>query len=338
MASTQSWHKRIGYWMFIVLLIPICFEGALWVLQYRPYQQVEYVIQSTPSDCLISHPDLGFGLNPGKYSVTINGGLSYSVTHGPDSLRITSPEHILDSLPQLWLLGCSYTYGMGVNDEETFAWQLQEKHPEYRVRNFGVPGFGTVQSYLQLKRLLASGEIPASVILNYADFHDERNVLAPRYRHALSVGFRGADSSISEVMRGSSIPFVSLNDKSLLIQSAAWDSLYQDWRGRATFASINFWQTFSDNIHQYDLAPRKTTILLIRKMDSICRNRQIPFAVMGLTQTKETESLLQTLDSLSISTQDISVDLQDSTYNHLPFDSHPNALAHRKYGERIVLR
>lgn len=338
MDTKRPWQQRIGYWIFIIALIPICFELALWVLQYRPYRQKAYEIQSTPELCLISHPTLGFGLNPGAYSVTINDGLSYTVTHGLDSLRVTSAKALPDSLPECWLLGCSYTYGMGVNDEETFAWLLQEAHPEFRVRNFGVPGFGTVQSYLQLKRLLASGETPTNVILNYADFHDERNVLAPRYRHALSVGFRGADSTINDVMEGSRIPFASMNGESLQLQSVAWDSLYQDWRGRSTFASVNFWQTFSDNIHQYDLAPRKTTILLIREMDSMCRNRQIPFAVMGLTQTKETESLLQTLDSLGISTQDISVDLQDSTYNHLPYDSHPNALAHREYGEGIVSR
>lgn len=338
MKNKQPWQQRIGYWIFIIALIPVCFELALWVLQYRPYRQTEYAIQSTPERCLISHPTLGFGLNPGTYSVTINDSLSYSVTHGLDSLRVTSSSVVSDSLPQLWLMGCSYTYGMGVNDEETFAWLLQEKHPELRVRNFGVPGFGTVQSYLQLKQLLEAGEIPGQVILNYADFHDERNVLAPRYRHALSVGFRGADSTINEVMDGSRIPFASTNAGSLQIQSVAWDSLYQDWRGRATFASVNFWQTFSDNIHQYDLAPRNTTVSLIQAMNAFCSERNIPFLVTGLTQSKETRSLLQTLDSLGISTQDISVDLSDPTYNHLPYDSHPNARAHREYAEGIVLR
>lgn len=337
MDKKRPWQQRIGYWIFIIVLIPICFELALWVLQYRPYRQTAYEIQSTPELCLISHPTLGFGLNPGAYSVTINDGLSYTVTHGADSFRITSASPLPDSLPELWLLGCSYTYGMGVNDEETFAWLIQEAHPEFRVRNFGVPGFGTVQSYLQLKRLFASGETPTNVILNYADFHDERNVLAPRYRHALSVGFRGADSTISDVMEGSRIPFASMNGESLQLQSVAWDSLYQDWRGRSTFASVNFWQTFSDNIHQYDLAPRKTTIELIKEMNALCAKRNIPFLVTGLTQSEETRSLLQTLDSLGISTQDISVDLSDSAYNHLPFDSHPSALAHREYGEGIVL-
>ncbi|MEL6255440.1 MAG: hypothetical protein AAFR87_25765, partial [Bacteroidota bacterium] len=163
--------KKVLYYIYLLLLLAPCLEIALRILQYEPYRQVNFLIKSSPSHCLIPHPYLGFALNPGSFEVQINQAKPYQVRHGSDSLRITHPSPLPDSLPEIFLLGCSYTYGMGVNDEDSFPYLLQEAFPTYRVKNFGVPGFGSVQSYLQLKAELKKGNRPKIVILNLVEFH-----------------------------------------------------------------------------------------------------------------------------------------------------------------------
>ena len=81
-----------------------------------------------------------------------------------------------DSLPEIWILGCSFTHGYGVNDMETYPAQLQELMPGYRVRNFGMDGYGTFQNWMTLRHELAKGQKPALVVLAYGAFHDQRNV------------------------------------------------------------------------------------------------------------------------------------------------------------------
>ena len=325
------------YGLFLMIMVPVCFEAALWILQYRPYQQQAYSIQANPEDAVVGHPRLGFGLSPGSFQVTINQGLKYEVTHNPDSQRITS-NLPLDSLPEIWLFGCSYTYGMGVDDDETFAWKLQEKYPEQQVINFGVPGYGTVQSLLQLIIAWKNRGTPAVVVLNFADFHGERNVLSPRYRKALSVGYRQAGHQHDSLMGQSQIPHADLQEGHLSIMWENWDELYQDWWGRDLFCSVNFWQTFADNIHLFDLRPDSVTCQLIFEMNRLCQTKEVPFLVTGLTSTQATNTILLKLREQNINAVDISLDLNLPEYTHYPYDTHPNASAHAKFSERLHTR
>lgn len=332
--SSTGWREKLAYSIFLLVLVPICFEAALWILQYRPYQRQTYSIEAEPAAAVVGHPTLGFALSPGVFQVTINQGLTYQATHSPDSQRVTSANPVRVH-PEIWLFGCSYTYGMGVNDEETFAWKLQEKLPQHRVVNFGVPGFGTVQTLLQLKTALSRDSSPEAVILNFADFHPERNVLAPRYRQALSIGYRMAVRNQASMMENSQIPFAVYEGDHVTLTSEDWGDLYQDWRGRELLCSVNFWQTFADNIHQADLLPESVTIHLIAEMAHQCRIRHIPFLVSGLTSSLSTSTIFQHLNEQDIQTADISVDLSQPEFTHHPYDSHPNARAHAIFADRL---
>jgi len=65
---------------------------------------------------------------------------------------VTTDEHGLRSTPDpfagepgrshLATLGCSFTWGVGVDDDETFASQLAARLPDRHVYNFGIPGAG----------------------------------------------------------------------------------------------------------------------------------------------------------------------------------------------------
>lgn len=54
--------------------------------------------------------------------------------------------------PTIFLLGDSYAFGVGVNDDETVAWFLARRTP-HNVVNLGVLGYGTDQELLKLEEL-----------------------------------------------------------------------------------------------------------------------------------------------------------------------------------------
>jgi hypothetical protein len=53
------------------------------------------------------------------------------------------------------LVGCSFTLGSEVRDEETWARALDLRWPDTRVGNFGVAGYGVDQAYLRYRRDVA---------------------------------------------------------------------------------------------------------------------------------------------------------------------------------------
>lgn len=66
------------------------------------------------------------------------------------SLPKGSPERPLRAL----VLGCSFTYGDGVSDEETYVWKLNQLFPNCYFENAGARGWGTVTSLFREEKAL----------------------------------------------------------------------------------------------------------------------------------------------------------------------------------------
>jgi len=73
-------------------------------------------------------------------------------------------------------IGGSITQGVAVDDEETFSFYLQNNLKDYRVKNYGVGGYGTYQSYLLLKDLLKNENNIKYIIYFFIENHEMRNV------------------------------------------------------------------------------------------------------------------------------------------------------------------
>ncbi len=71
----------------------------------------------------------------------------YDVLYGFDEKgRRITPEASAHPLYQLMLFGCSYTFGYGLNDEETWAWNLaKDLGPQWKLENYAYNGFGPQQ-------------------------------------------------------------------------------------------------------------------------------------------------------------------------------------------------
>ena len=118
-------------------------------------------------------PVLGWRNNPGVHPA--DEGAHEPMTILADGSRATGTP--AGAGTTVLIVGCSFAEGYGVRDDETFAWKLQQRFPQLRIRDFGVPGYGTYQSLVLLREAMAQGIQPALVIYGFLPFHADRNVL-----------------------------------------------------------------------------------------------------------------------------------------------------------------
>lgn len=164
--------------------------SALYTTAYRMYLRVTGVsnidVQRNPNTMFVPDEYLGYADRPGSYAVRLRDNTTgrmhaFHVTIDSLGNRITSlsPERHAGQ-PGIWILGDSFTYGWGNNDETTFPFFLQEFLPDFQVVNFGGNGYGNVQGYLQLKRSLEETKLPpAIIVVVYGNYFNIRNVDTP---------------------------------------------------------------------------------------------------------------------------------------------------------------
>lgn len=78
--------------------------------------------------------------------------------------------------PIIIAAGCSFTFGMGVNDEDTWPWMVQAQTPGYRIVNAATSAYGVGQALMRADWVIAHepGKVRA-VMLAFGDFQVERD-------------------------------------------------------------------------------------------------------------------------------------------------------------------
>lgn len=127
--------------------------------------------------------EYGLQPNPGVYTVkrwTTRNELIYEVTYtiGQDGFRET-PQRNEDHSEKINVFGCSFTFGEGLNDDETMAAYFAKESAATRTKNFGIHGWGVHQALAVLEsRRDTSGQIN---FLLTAPWHADRSACAANY-------------------------------------------------------------------------------------------------------------------------------------------------------------
>jgi hypothetical protein len=283
---------------------------------------------SNPDSPFVGDSILGFALNEGVYEITLQDTIRFRTTHIANNQRLTTG--LPDSSAQTThVFGCSYTYGYGVNDDETFCSVLQAKLPSRRFVNYGVIGYGTVQSYLQLiDSPLNEGD---EVILCFSDAHLMRNTMSPQYRSNLKIGFENSSQLLEKQMEGAHFPYLKSCEEN--IRFDAWDELYHDLPGRNISATINFIQTTRDRIRENEGNQIASSICLLEKMHKFCQENGANFNVVFLDKTERTDKVSDAISE--INWINVNFDFTSTRFTNLPFDHHPNKAGHQLIAETI---
>lgn len=325
--------KTLLWILYLVVLTPICLELALRVISAKPYIQTDYHIEVSPPNAFSGNDSLGIVLNPGTFNIVLNNKVRFQTTHTRDGLREVIRPDSLRRDSEIAVMGCSFTYGYGVNDNETAVSILQKKYPKYKFDNYGVIGYGTLQSYFQLEQLIENEQAPDIIILNFASDHLERNALSKKFRRAMKIGFDRSLSTAREMMISAQFPY--LTDAGAEISYEHWNELYEDWWGRENLASVNFIQT------QYDLLSDKSRDLVGISTDAIdrlrqrCAEKDIKFVVMLLDDTESIRKLESELRARDIITQQVGFDFNSPEFTNVPHDIHPNARGQQLIAKRL---
>ena len=260
-------------------------------------------------------PELGYACLPGIHRIKVLSGArsrSFVATIGQDGLRVTSGVEQGADRPEVWILGCSFTWGYLLNDDETFPWIVQQGLPSARVKNFGCNGCGTIQQYLYLKRAADQHlRAPSIAVFVYDPFHLQRNTLSP----SVIGEFRSQETSLGDL----GYPVAELQPGGDL--SVRIVSIFSPEAARIPPQS---------DARNSELA--RGIVTRIKKLCDAMHVRPV-FAVQSGSVRDELPVFAR---EAGFELVDISVPLTDSSYTFRPLDPHPNARANRVYAARLL--
>ncbi|GAK50578.1 hypothetical protein U14_01811 [Candidatus Moduliflexus flocculans] len=273
---------------------------------------------------------VGFRLLPGKFTVTLPDGYSFHMTHLPDTLRITHPletYHFPSQKKEIWIFGCSFTYGWALNDEETYPWLLQERFENYEIVNFGVMGYGILQSYLQLQEALKSRDSkPQIVIINYASFHDERNILPRSRQKILKI-----TNYLGPIIHP---PYADIDQNGRLSYTTT-PIEYHPLPLMKYSAFLNLLDDGYNRIENMCYDQRGISKAILQEFFNLAKQNQIEMIVAGIYADSKTKEMLTDCQRIGMKSVDISVDLKMPHYIMLPHDNHPSPLANQEYAKKL---
>lgn len=326
----KAYLHKVFLWLVVYpLIILICIEVAFRIMGYGTFYNEDYKVKSVPQHAYLGDEKLGIQLNPGTYKITLNDKVTFQTMHLESGYRETAFS--IKKSPSVVFLGCSFTYGYGVNNEETFASVLQQELPEENVLNAGVIGYGTVQSLIQLREFLEEQK-PKLIVLNLSSLHFMRNTLSYRYRSNLKIGYKRSSEKVESLMKTARFPYIS--DCTLEIKYQPWETMYKNWPLRNWLSSVNGIQLIYDR-KTYHNNEVEVTACIIKEMYNLCKENKVKFLVSCIDNSQQTNELKSRLPS-SLHWKNIDFDFTSTQLTHLPTDSHPNKEGHLFIAKKLL--
>jgi hypothetical protein len=330
-----SFRKKLLFYLLYFTAAPLLIlffaEVTARLIGYKAWnpEQPRTITVEPGGKFFMKHPALGYTHIPGQFKITLSGAYTFRVTNLENTLRITHPlntYHAEGAKPQIWIFGDSITYGESVNDEETYPWLLQERFPDYEIVNFGAQGYGTLQSLIQLREALQHGDKPKLAIIAYASFHDVRNTFI-RLRRKMIVP--------AEYLGPLNQPYARLGSDGKL-EIFMDSSEFREFPLMRYSAFINALEEAYDRYEERHSQSHEVTKAIIKEFSDLCKANGIELVVASLTSDQTTYDMLSYCRSEGIKTADMWVDyINVKENNNMPYDSHPSAIAHRQYAQKL---
>ena len=225
-------------------------------------------------------------------------------------------------------IGCSFTHGFGLNDDETYAWKVQAARPAWNVHNFGVNGYGTCQAYMLLKRLFERDKWHKPVVIyGFIDDHEDRNVADYKWHYGLSRLSSTGNASLPSCMLDSSgsIVFNALRP-------------YPQFPFRHTLATISVLETLYLKFAGASLAEQKRQITeqLLVDMEAFVRAQSGQLAVLLFDAGGRSSRYREFLERRKIRVVNLNRTGQKITGSLTQADGHPNGRMADLIAERVV--
>lgn len=284
------------------------------LFQRRMMTRTPQKIVAKPRLLFRPDPVLGWALSP-DHAVRVQFRDDVIQHIDPDGWRRVPPaqDGPAPAGPQLAVYGCSFTYGTGLRDDETFTARLQQALPGAVIRNRGIGGHGTVQNLLQFRRDIAAGVVDAAVFAVLSD-HQTRNIPHPqRMRQYLHPEWYKLGVEHVPVLR-------------------------RDGTGRGRIAYLPIWQPVIEqggfDVFLPDARMQaEATFSALDMVRDTAETADVPVQ-FALLDDYDPEFSAALLDRFAEAT-DISAP-GDAAHTFLPHDRHPNIAANLLFAERLL--
>src|SRR5215204_742507 len=148
-----------------IIVSLVIVEVALRGLGYQPRRPpTNNQLQTWASQ----HAETGWINRPGTSHSTEAGRVAMHFE--PDGRRSDPAGHKPESLPRVLVVGCSYTQGYGIADDQTYSHLINESLPSAELLNYGTGGYGSYQSLLRIRSYFKSPHAKTPLVI-YGLFH-----------------------------------------------------------------------------------------------------------------------------------------------------------------------
>ncbi|KCZ93999.1 hypothetical protein HJO_01450 [Hyphomonas johnsonii MHS-2] len=230
------------------------------------------------------------------------------------------PARVASSGHRLCIYGCSFTYGTGLADDETFTALLQALLPDARVHNRGIGGHGTVQNLLQFRTDLREGAVDAAIFAVISD-HKYRNIVHPHRMRQV----RGPEWHRIGIEHRPTAHRAA--DGTLAIRYSPF------WRPGLMYSDLDGYLPDAEDILPDDYSINSTTFAVLETAKEMAQSHGVPLLIALLDDLDPgfNAGLIQQFpDALDVSTP------YDPVHTFLPADIHPNVEANRLFAERLA--
>jgi hypothetical protein len=272
--------------------------------------------------------ELGWVTSPGRYAYSTTGDERNWIEVTVNAGRTRAVAQSAPGAKEIWFFGCSFTYGWGVTDGDDYVGRLAAKLPRYQLRNFGVPGYGTVQSLLRFRQEIAAAEMPPKlVVYGQTGHHDIRNAATRVWRMTIDRAGRGPERLLMPSAR------LDAEGRLVLFPSARYRSWPLSRYSVAVYRLESEWARFRDRAMESD--KHLVTQQLIRVWNEEATRAGTTLAVVPLWMSdkltaRDREDLWDSVVAL-----DACRDQRRGRKFRVPGDAHPNALVHAGWADCI---
>jgi len=259
----------------------------------------------------------GYDHAPNRRGVHRTPQFEVTYTIDADRCRVTPTPEVPEG--RVFITGCSYTFGHGVEDDECYPAVLAARHwPSYKVQNRAVCGYGTVHAYLLVCDELDAPdrELPSLVIYGMIPDHVRRNYLRKGYvQHVVANPFFRKES-LDPLVERRGYPHFELVDGELESRGLVEQEGSLKDSPLLKYAEIALTEAFLSEMHEK------------------CSAKGVPLVIVLLPQTASDywDTVRYVLGKVDVPCLDVSgVPLET-----IPGDGHPSAKDHERIAHAIA--
>lgn len=240
---------------------------------------------------------------------------AFDVVYNVDGAGARSVPGSVPERPRVLVLGDSWTFGHGVEDEQTYSAHLQSLWHDVAVRNLGVMGYGPAHVLLTLERALATESAPTLVLYGWTPIHVPRSYVRASYLERTAGG-----RAPRFELEGGDLVYAGLADRSEAIADGARGLGKAEWA--RTVAAVERMAALSA-----DHGARFVLVLLPGS------DGMRPYA-------RKSRRMRRAMDRAGVEVVDLQADpaFPKTDALFLPNDGHPNARWHELVAGAVAQR